>query len=138
MGSYDTMQVCVKCGHQITTCYDSFPAHRQGYCEECGNKTVFQCPSCNEKIRGFYHMSGVTGGSNPEVPMNCHNCGKDYPWKKILLRKNRPHNNLNRWNYSNLFWWIWKLLNIAWEHKIISGIIIAITAAYFIWRFGWN
>jgi hypothetical protein len=89
MGSYyDTMQVCKRWGHIVTDMYDSYPNHRQNYCEKCGSTTVFKCSHCNTKIRGYYHVEGVIGGGGPDVPLNCHFCGKLYPWKrKVLIKK---------------------------------------------------
>lgn len=85
---YDTMQVCRKWGHKVTDTYDSYPNHRQNFCEKCGSDTVFQCAQCNTNIRGYYHVEGVIGGGGPEVPLNCHHCGKPYPWRnKALVKK---------------------------------------------------
>jgi len=78
---YDTMQACKKWGHKITDCYDSYPENRQAYCEKCGSQTIFKCQSCNENIRGYYHVDGIIGGGGPDVPLYCHKCGKGYPWK---------------------------------------------------------
>ena len=84
---YDTMQTCQKWGHKITDMYDSYPNHRQNFCEKCGSNTVFKCLHCNTKIRGYYHVEGVVGGGGADVPLNCHNCGKSYPWKNRALLK---------------------------------------------------
>lgn len=85
---YDTMQVCKKWGHKITDMFDSYPNHRQDFCEKCGSPTVFKCEFCNTKIRGYYHVEGVIGGGGPNVPLNCHKCGRGYPWRGKLLTKN--------------------------------------------------
>ncbi|NTW90086.1 MAG: DUF2321 domain-containing protein [Candidatus Moranbacteria bacterium] len=84
---YDTMQVCKRWGHQVTSMYDSYSTHRQNFCEKCGSETTHICSFCNTKIRGYYHVSGVIGGSSPDVPLNCHSCGAAYPWKTRLLWK---------------------------------------------------
>lgn len=85
---YDTMQVCKRWGHRITAMYDSSPNRREKFCKKCGSTAIHTCPSCNTKIRGFYHVEGVIGGSSPDVPLNCHNCGTSYPWKtKVLWKK---------------------------------------------------
>ncbi len=86
---YDTMQVCKKWGHKITDFLDSYPNHGQDFCEKCGSPTVFKCEHCNSRIKGYYHVSGVIGGSGPAVPLNCHKCGRGYPWRSNLLTKNR-------------------------------------------------
>lgn len=84
---YDTMQVCKKWGHLITEMYDTYPNQRQKRCDKCGSETAHICVFCNSKIRGYYHVEGVIGGSIPMVPLNCHECGKSYPWRKKLLVK---------------------------------------------------
>lgn len=84
---YDTMQVCAK-GHVITDMHDTYPVHRQDFCLRCGSRTTTACPYCHEKIRGFYHVSGVIGGTHPNVPLNCHRCGEPYPWRtKAFIRE---------------------------------------------------
>jgi hypothetical protein len=85
---YDTMQVCKKWGHKVTDFFDTYPNHRQNFCEKCGSDTTFKCPHCHTGIRGYYHVDGVVGGRGPDVPLNCHQCGKSYPWKrKVLVKK---------------------------------------------------
>lgn len=86
-GYYDTMQVCKKFGHKITDMHDLYPNHRQNFCEKCGSETIFECQYCKARIRGYYHVEGVIGGRGPEVPLNCHQCGKSYPWKRIVSIK---------------------------------------------------
>lgn len=77
---YDTMQVCLN-GHQITAYYDSSPENRMDFCNKCGEKTIYQCQNCNEKIRGYHHVTGVISLHGVPIPSNCHKCGKSYPWK---------------------------------------------------------
>jgi len=84
---YDTMQVCKKWGHKITAFYRSSPEGRQKHCDKCGSETTHVCEHCQNPIRGFYHVEGVIGGSSPEVPLYCHDCGRSYPWKGRLLLK---------------------------------------------------
>lgn len=84
---YDTMQVCSKCGHVITSMYDEYPVHRQNYCEMCGGTTVIECVFCKEKIRGYYHVAGVIGSRSLKAPLNCHACGRSYSWKRKVLFK---------------------------------------------------
>jgi hypothetical protein len=84
---YDTMQVCRKWGHKITDMYDSYPNDRQKFCKKCGSNTVYKCLHCDTKMKGYYHVERVIGGSKPEVPLNCHECGKPYPWQRILFIK---------------------------------------------------
>lgn len=81
------MQVCKRWGHQITDMYNSYPNHRQDFCEKCGSATTFKCEYCDTNIRGYYHVEGVVGGGSATVPLNCHKCGKGYPWRRKLLAK---------------------------------------------------
>ncbi|MBI5421778.1 TIGR02391 family protein [Candidatus Peregrinibacteria bacterium] len=81
MGYYDIQQVCLN-GHQITDSYNKHPQFRKEYCDECGEKTIFECPNCNVPIRGDYHVEGVFGGGETSVPKHCYSCGKPYPWSK--------------------------------------------------------
>ena len=95
---YDTMQVCLN-GHQITTLYDSSPENRKDFCEQCGEKTIYQCQKCGKKIRGHHHMSGVSY-SGDAIPSNCNACGNAYPWKtkhatkKTKLATEKTKNNI--------------------------------------------
>lgn len=84
---YDTMQVCRRWGHQITSMYQSYRHHAQKFCEKCGSATTTTCDACQKNIRGYLHVEGVIGGSSPDVPLNCHECGAPYPWKSRLLAK---------------------------------------------------
>jgi hypothetical protein len=84
MDYYDIMQVCKKRGHKITAFYSSSPHHGQKFCEKCGSETVIRCLYCNTGIRGYYHVKGVIGFFSPSVPLNCHQCGKPYPWARRL------------------------------------------------------
>lgn len=84
MGTYDVMQVCKKFGHKTTDSYNSYPQHRQKFCDQCGSETITQCQHCKANIRGYYHVDGVIGGGGPAVPQNCHECGKPYPWRNWL------------------------------------------------------
>lgn len=84
---YDTMQVCSKCGNQITAYYDTSPEHRQKRCDKCGGITIFKCPKCSTKIRGKYHMDGAIDLTKKEVPWSCHECGSSYPWRNWFVLK---------------------------------------------------
>jgi hypothetical protein len=84
---YDTMQVCTRWGHQITAFYDASPEARQQRCSKCGSRTIHTCQYCGANIRGYRHMQGVVSASVPQVPLNCYQCGRAYPWKtKHLIR----------------------------------------------------
>lgn len=88
MGYQDTMQVCKKHGHQINSMAEKYPKHNQNFCSSCGSETTTICNNCRAKIKGYYHVEGFIGVSNTPVPLNCHNCGKAYPWRNELLFKN--------------------------------------------------
>ncbi len=85
---YDTMQVCKKWGHVITAYYDSSPQHRQNHCDKCGSVTVATCAYCGEKIRGKYHVAGWLVADSFFAPLNCHKCGKPYPWRNVVYIQN--------------------------------------------------
>ncbi len=80
MGHYDTMQACKRWGHKITDMHSTRPYHGQKFCEKCGSETMIKCSYCGAKIKGYYHAKGVIGFPGPPVPLNCHQCGKSYPW----------------------------------------------------------
>ena len=86
MGSYyDTMQVCKKWGHKITETYSN-TQFRQDFCDKCGSQTTHVCEECQSNIKGYYHVDGVIGfGGHKDVPLHCHKCGSQYPWKWRLL-----------------------------------------------------
>src|SRR5258706_4156918 len=79
MDKYDTAEICLN-GHVTTSMAASYPQFRKQFCEECGEKTIMNCPNCNAPIKGDYHMSGVIGVSDYNVPKFCDNCGQAYPW----------------------------------------------------------
>jgi hypothetical protein len=81
------MQACKRWGHIVTDTYDTHPSHRQNFCDRCGSSTVYKCSYCGAKIRGYYHVDGVIGGGGPDVPLNCHSCGRGYAWKNKVLVK---------------------------------------------------
>lgn len=77
---YDTAQICLN-GHVITESLKTSPARAQAFCSECGAATISACPSCNEPIRGYYHIPGTIGfGRMSGTPSFCHACGAMFPW----------------------------------------------------------
>ena len=50
----DTMQICMN-GHVINASYMKNPQFNQDYCEQCGKRTITECPSCREPIPGHIH-----------------------------------------------------------------------------------
>lgn len=84
---HDIQQVCLN-GHQITANYNSNPRFRKGFCPECGERTIHQCPNCNHPICGEYHVEGVFAIMSTPVPTHCENCGEPFPWqaKKAAIK----------------------------------------------------
>jgi len=83
---FDTALICLN-GHMKNDCSKSWPQQNSPHCQECGAKTISQCPECKTDIRGKYHMPNVvdlTGHTAP-VPKFCHHCGKAYPWTASSL-----------------------------------------------------
>lgn len=79
MGHYQTAQVCLN-GHTITSSLETTSTLGAKFCDQCGAETICVCPSCNAKIRGYYHMDGVIGGFGYSPPNFCFSCGKAFPW----------------------------------------------------------
>jgi hypothetical protein len=84
-GWYDTAQICLN-GHLINSMAVSNPQHNRNFCNECGQKTITDCPSCKTSIPGQYHDTGSGFAFSPfQIPKSCHNCGKPYPWTEFAL-----------------------------------------------------
>ena len=85
MGHYDVAQVCLN-GHVINDNYKSSPEFNQDFCDQCGEKTITECSSCHELIKGEYHIKGVFGGIPGYIPPSyCHKCGNAFPWIQTAL-----------------------------------------------------
>jgi len=88
MGYYDVAQVCLN-GHIINDNYKNSPEFNQDFCEQCGEKTITECPNCHEPIKGSYHVEDAFGymrdvpGYTP--PSFCHKCGNAFPWIQTAL-----------------------------------------------------
>lgn len=100
---YDAMQVCLN-GHLITERYHESPEFRKKFCTTCGEPTIFQCPECKAEIQGYYHTPGVVyiGLSRTSVPHICHDCGKDYPWKKKQIEDFEKKNLIDKVEVPNI------------------------------------
>ena len=82
---YDVAQICRE-GHIVTTMAARYPQFRQDFCGKCGAPTTMTCENCGSAIRGYYHVSGVIGGSvDIDRPSFCHKCGRPYPWTEAAL-----------------------------------------------------
>ena len=57
-------QVCLD-GHWIT---GNYPNDKKDFCDQCGEPTIHECPSCRNPIKGN------------SIQPYCENCGKPYPW----------------------------------------------------------
>jgi len=79
MGIYRTAQICLN-GHSTTSSIDEYPELGEKYCSKCGVETISECPTCQNNIRGYYHVEGVYGGSEYSPPNFCHACGNLFPW----------------------------------------------------------
>jgi hypothetical protein len=75
---YWTAQICLT-GHVQNGGARVIPAEK--YCE-CGAETIYQCPSCNNNIKGAYR-----GNLMERPPMGCLKCGKPYPWTQAVREK---------------------------------------------------
>ncbi|MHB8601937.1 MAG: DUF2321 domain-containing protein [Nitrosotalea sp.] len=80
----DNAQICLN-GHVITEFAISQPNSCENFCNKCGQPTIRNCPTCEESIRGYRHMTGVIYTSESVAPNFCINCGNSYPWTKIKL-----------------------------------------------------
>jgi hypothetical protein len=60
MEGYDLAEICLN-GHVTTSIARSYPNFRKNFCDECGEKTIMKCPSCQADIKGDYHMENVIG-----------------------------------------------------------------------------
>src|SRR5947209_1176897 len=74
---YDVAQVCPN-GHVATSHAITMPQFKTAFCEECGEATITECPSCQRLIRGTYLEGVVMLGYKP--PAFCRHCGKPFPW----------------------------------------------------------
>lgn len=81
MGYYDVQQVCLN-GHQITDRYNGSPEFRKKFCDECGEKTIYQCENCNKPIKGDYRVEDFIAAGQAAVPTHCENCGEPFPWTR--------------------------------------------------------
>ncbi len=84
MGVYDIAQVCPN-GHVANHSTVAYPEHNRKHCEICGEPTLLVCPTCNQPIRGDYHVAGYIGMSDYTPPAYCSECGKPFPWTERRL-----------------------------------------------------
>ncbi len=77
----DVMQVCLN-GHVINAGYQKFPKYNKEYCDRCGEKTIIECPNCNNPIPGDMQDTGVGVFAPRVAPEYCQSCGNAFPWLK--------------------------------------------------------
>jgi hypothetical protein len=82
---YDTAQVCLN-GHLVNKYSDSQPEHNKKFCDRCGEATTTTCSECKAKIKGYYHIPGVSYEGITSPPKFCDNCGKPFPWTNAKLQ----------------------------------------------------
>lgn len=80
MEHYNKAEICLN-GHLISA--NSSPINHQEFCTQCGKLTITNCQKCNEPIRGWLEVDGLTvvrRKSQYKIPAYCHSCGEPYPW----------------------------------------------------------
>ncbi len=82
LDGYDVAQVCLN-GHVANSAYMASPQFRQEYCDQCGTRTITQCPSCEKDIQGLYHGHITLEPFQPQ-PF-CKYCGQPFPWTEARL-----------------------------------------------------
>ena len=85
-GWYDTAQVCMN-GHVATIALESSPEQARKFCEECGEKTMSECPECRHAIPGYHNTPGAIVVYEYEPPKHCGGCGSAYPWTARMLQE---------------------------------------------------
>lgn len=85
MDGYDIAQICLN-GHIIASTAGSSPQFQKKRCDSCGEATIMNCQHCKDKIKGYYHVSGLFDAEmHYDIPRFCENCGKPYPWIETKL-----------------------------------------------------
>jgi hypothetical protein len=86
---HDIAQICLN-GHTINSMLQTFPEVSQGFCAQCGERTISTCRHCNEPIRGYLQVGSFIdfdkAQSEYSSPGFCHNCGKPYPCIEAKLQ----------------------------------------------------
>ena len=77
----DTMQVCLN-GHVINDSFGKYPYRNKDFCDNCGQKTITNCPKCDNPIPGDIHYPNVIALTFMKTaPDFCKSCGEPFPWK---------------------------------------------------------
>ncbi len=87
MGDHETALICLN-GHVISSGIESTPGVASDCCTSCGTRTISECPSWGEPIRGDCRPPVVIRLFT--TPAFCHKCGQPYPWP--TLKTEAPRN----------------------------------------------
>jgi hypothetical protein len=57
------------------------------FCQQCGSRTIAECPVCRSEIRGRPMVSPMVPDvfTSYDVPRFCRACGSAYPWTKSKI-----------------------------------------------------
>src|SRR5689334_20941252 len=80
---YDVAQVCPN-GHVANDSVRNFPQANKAFCDKCGEKTMTDCPACQQAIRGSYW--GSVGINRYHPPAYCIHCGGPFPWTERKIQ----------------------------------------------------
>ena len=84
-----TQEVCLN-GHQVTPYSKSNQdPNPSKFCEDCGEKVIRTCQSCQHAIDGKVSYPSVISLSEVPVPSFCKHCGKPYPWTESVIEGTR-------------------------------------------------
>jgi len=89
MPGYDIAQICLN-GHIVNGAFRVRPQDNKDFCPKCGEKTITQCPLCENPIQGSPCEQGWRGEVNIvgscRLPAYCHKCGKSFPWTESKIQ----------------------------------------------------
>ena len=83
MSDYDTAQVCLN-GHVANSTFVDYPQFNKDFCETCGEKTITECPNCQNPIPG--RIRGSMSIQEFQPPAYCRFCGNAYPWTERRIQ----------------------------------------------------
>lgn len=82
----DAALICLN-GHAINTAFRKCPTLNKRFCDKCGAKTIWKCPSCDKEIEGSLQCD-EEAGNDPffPVPAYCQYCGNPFPWTESRIK----------------------------------------------------